>query len=149
MMLWPRFLIRSHFRVPKVVHWDMSPWVVLEAWFWKPKIAKYRQFSKEVYKVISTYAPIVEKASIDEWYVDLTNVQWNSVVQNGNSKRVDSNGKLRKVFKLVVDWLTNQGSPCKLSEAIRQTEIIVNGKRANCEKQTHKLIAFVRQFSTN
>ena len=50
--------------------------------------------------MISTYAPIVEKASIDEWYVDLTDVQWHSVVQNENCMRVHSNGKLRKVFNI-------------------------------------------------
>ena len=50
--------------------------------------------------MISTYAPIVQKASIDEWYVDLTDVQWHSVQDNtGSCMRVHSNGKLRIVFK--------------------------------------------------
>ena len=52
-----------------------------------------------MYEVISKYASIVEKASIDEWYVDLTNEEWHSIPLIENYKRVHSNGKLRKVFK--------------------------------------------------
>ncbi|MCP2519810.1 DNA polymerase IV [Candidatus Aminicenantes bacterium AC-708-M15] len=40
--------------------------------FLKPRFSLYREYSEKIHKILKKYAPVVEKASIDEYYLDLT-----------------------------------------------------------------------------